>query len=118
MNDIALHIRSDSESALGIGGDSKKTLSIDCSSKTVLGIEGGSKKALSIDGGKKKALSIDGHVYGDGLPDYEGSYEANALFSEQVFGTERKSMTRDFTVHAINYTEAPNDYGVTVTIGG
>ena len=51
-------------------------------------------------------------------PDYQGSYEANALFSEQVFATSARVMRRDFTVHAINYTEAPNDYGTTVTIGG
>lgn len=51
-------------------------------------------------------------------PDYEGAYEADALFSEQVFATRRRVMTDDFTVHAINYTEAPNDYGTTVTIGG
>lgn len=52
------------------------------------------------------------------LPDYEGPYEADALFTEQVFGTEDKVMTDDFTVRAINYTEAPNGTGVTVTIGG
>lgn len=51
-------------------------------------------------------------------PEYEGDYEADALFSEQTFATARKSMRQDFTVHAINYTEAPNDYGTTVTIGG
>lgn len=49
---------------------------------------------------------------------YEGEYEARALFSEQVFPTEEKRMLHDFTVHAINYTEAPNEYGTTVTIGG
>lgn len=51
-------------------------------------------------------------------PEYEGDYEADALFSEQTFATAHKSMRQDFTVHAINYTEAPNDYGTTVTIGG
>lgn len=49
---------------------------------------------------------------------YAGPYEADAIFSEQVFATQAKLMTRDFNVHAINYTEAPNDSGVTVTIGG
>lgn len=49
---------------------------------------------------------------------YTGSYEADALFVEQVFHTKSRSMTDDFTVHAINYTEAPNDWGTTVTIGG
>lgn len=49
---------------------------------------------------------------------YAGPYEANALFSEQTFATAAKLMARDFSVHAINYTEAPNDSGVTVTIGG
>ena len=51
-------------------------------------------------------------------PPYTGSYEANALFTEQVFPTKSRRMTDDFTVHAINYTEAPNDWGTTVTIGG
>ena len=49
---------------------------------------------------------------------YEGPYESDALFSAQTFQTAQKVMTGDFTVHAINYTEAPNDYGTTVTIGG
>ena len=52
------------------------------------------------------------------LDEYGGPYEADALFSEQVFPTERKVMAEDFTVHAINYTEAPNEWGTTVTIGG
>lgn len=54
---------------------------------------------------------------GTGIP-YEGAYEADALFSEQVFSTASKVMRNDFTVHAINYTEAPNESGITVTIGG
>ena len=49
---------------------------------------------------------------------YTGSYEADATFSEQSFATAGKSMLHDFNVHAINYTEAPNAYGTTVTIGG
>lgn len=49
---------------------------------------------------------------------YIGAYEADAMFIEQVFRTKSRSMTDDFTVHAINYTEAPNDWGTTVTIGG
>lgn len=53
-----------------------------------------------------------------GGEEYGGPYEASALFSEQVFPTEEKHMLHDFTVHAINYTEAPNEYGTTVTIGG
>ncbi len=52
------------------------------------------------------------------LDEYGGPYEADALFSEQVFGTADKYMTDDFTVHAINYTEAPNEWGKTLTIGG
>lgn len=52
-------------------------------------------------------------------PEYEGSYEADALFREQTFATQAKLMVRDFSVHAINYTEAPNDAGgITLTIGG
>lgn len=49
---------------------------------------------------------------------YSGSYAADALFHEQTFPTASKIMSRDFKVHAINYTEAPNSSGVTVTIGG
>lgn len=49
---------------------------------------------------------------------YAGPYEADALFREQTFATAAKLMVHDFSVHAINYTEAPNDSGVTVTIGG
>lgn len=53
------------------------------------------------------------------LPEYEGAYTADARFSEQTFATAQKVMRDDFTVHAINYTEAPNDAGgVTLTIGG
>lgn len=49
---------------------------------------------------------------------YRGPYAADALFREQEFHTASKVMSADFLVHAINYTEAPNDSGVTVTIGG
>lgn len=52
-----------------------------------------------------------------GIP-YEGEYEARALFSAQTFPTAQKTMKRDFSVRAINYTEAPNEYGKTLTIGG
>lgn len=51
-------------------------------------------------------------------PDYEGPYEADAHFYEQTFPTNLHLMRDDFSVHAINYTEAPNDSGITVTIGG
>lgn len=57
-------------------------------------------------------------IHSSEYPDYAGPYEANALFSEQVFQTNEKVMRDNFTVHAINYTEAPNQYGTTVTIGG
>lgn len=59
-----------------------------------------------------------GVVFYRDVSNYQGPYEADALFSEQVFATRSKRMTDDFTVHAINYTEAPNDFGTTVTIGG
>lgn len=52
------------------------------------------------------------------VDDYTGTYEAGALFHEQIFETKNKLMKDDFTVHAVNYTEAPNEYGTTVTIGG
>lgn len=50
--------------------------------------------------------------------EYEGPYEAGASFSAQTFPTRARLMTKDFDVRAINYTKAPNDSGVTVTIGG
>lgn len=59
-------------------------------------------------------LSMASHSY----PGYNGPYEADALFSEQTFETSHKVMMDNFLVHAINYTEAPNQYGTTVTIGG
>lgn len=58
-----------------------------------------------------------GIIGGGGVP-YTGPYEANPHFYEQAFPTAQKTMRHDFQVHAINYTEAPNDYGTTVTIGG
>ena len=62
--------------------------------------------------------TINGSVNISSVTPYTGAYEADALFTEQVFPTRNKRMTDDFTVHAINYTEAPNDWGTTVTIGG
>ena len=56
-------------------------------------------------------------VLAGGVP-YTGAYEAQARFAEQVFPTAMKTMRDDFAVHAINYTEAPNESGITVTIGG
>lgn len=50
--------------------------------------------------------------------DYEGPYEATPMFTRQTFQTAKKLMTDNFAVRAINYTEAPNEYGTTVTIGG
>lgn len=61
--------------------------------------------------GTAKIVATDTEVY-------EGPYEADALFSPQEFPTSQKLMSEDFHVHAINYTEAPNGSGVTVTIGG
>ena len=63
------------------------------------------------------ALDVVSGVMVGGVP-YTGAYEADALFREQVFPTALKTMSQDFLVHAINYTEAPNDFGTTVTIGG
>lgn len=76
---------------------------------------GSLRGTLSNVGALSGSLSVP---TGASYPSYEGSYEANALFREQVFQTREKVMQDDFTVHAINYTEAPNDYGTTVTIGG
>ena len=63
------------------------------------------------------ALDVTTGVMVGGVP-YTGAYEADALFRPQVFPTALKTMRQDFLVHAINYTEAPNDFGTTVTIGG
>lgn len=75
---------------------------------------------LSLDDGDELMWGLG--EYGPGgsgdFPYYDGSYEADALFEAQVFPTKRRVMADDFTVRAINYTEAPNDYGTTVTIGG
>lgn len=65
------------------------------------------------------AASLRGSLsVASGYAAYGGPYEADARFSEQTFDTSQKLMRADFTVHAINYTEAPNDTGITVTIGG
>lgn len=69
---------------------------------------------VGVEWGEDEYIPMQSSEY----PYYEGDYEADALFSEQTFATAHKSMRHDFTVHAINYTEAPNDYGTTVTIGG
>ena len=51
------------------------------------------------------------------LEDYEGPYEANPTFSEQVFSTTEKVMTDDFTVNGILKLEVDNDAGgLTLTI--
>lgn len=71
-----------------------------------------------VDSGECVELNIGAEAYSIDLPPYRGAYEADALFREQTFSTKRKSMLDDFVVHAINYTEAPNEYGTTVTIGG
>lgn len=68
----------------------------------------------SVEWGANEYVEIHTSDY----PEYSGSYEADALFSEQVFPTAQTVMLNDFKVNAINYTEAPNDYGTTVTIGG
>lgn len=73
---------------------------------------------LHVDSDNAAALSIGGEIYSVETQPYEGAYEADALFSQQVFLTKNKRMVDDFTVNAINYTEAPNEYGTTVTIGG
>ena len=63
------------------------------------------------------SVGVDTGVLIGGIP-YTGAYEAQARFTEQVFPTAMKTMQDDFSVHAINYTEAPNEYGTTLTIGG
>lgn len=90
--------------------------SIDTGTHVSASVSGGAALSVSL---ATAALDVDiGTVlYRDRNP-YEGAYEADALFREQVFATAHKTMRSDFLVHAINYTEAPNDSGVTVTIGG
>lgn len=75
-----------------------------------LEVSGGSR--IDFDSGEYIA------VHSTEYPDYEGPYEAFPRFSEQGFETSERVMHDDFTVHAIKYTEAPNDSGITVTIGG
>lgn len=83
-----------------------------------LHVEPDEDATLHLDETADLALTMsEQFVIGGGIP-YTGAYEADALFREQVFDTKYKKMTDDFTVHAINYTEAPNAYGTTVTIGG
>ena len=77
-------------------------------------LSGGGRIAGHLSGNRV----INGSVNISSIAPYTGAYEADALFTEQVFPTRNKRMTDDFTVHAINYTEAPNDWGTTVTIGG
>lgn len=74
--------------------------------------------SLHIGGDDTESLHIGSEIIGIQTPPYRGAYEADALFSEQLFPTSNKRMLQDFAVHAINYTEAPNDFGTTVTIGG
>lgn len=74
--------------------------------------------SLHIGGDDAASLHIGSEIIGVQTPPYEGAYEADALFREQLFPTANKRMLQDFAVHAINYTEAPNEYGTTVTIGG
>ena len=74
--------------------------------------------SLHIGGDDAASLHIGADIYSVETQPYEGAYEADALFREQLFQTANKRMLQDFAVHAINYTEAPNDSGVTVTIGG
>lgn len=63
------------------------------------------------------SVGVASGLLSGGTP-YTGEYEARALFEQQVFPTRSKTMADDFTVHAINYTEAPNGSGITLTIGG
>ena len=49
---------------------------------------------------------------------YPGPYNAPALFEPQLFETKGFLMGDNFRVAAINYTEAQNEDGITVTIGG
>lgn len=74
--------------------------------------------SLHIGGDDAESLHIGADIYSVETQPYEGAYEADALFSQQVFLTKNKRMVDNFTVNAINYTEAPNEYGTTVTIGG
>ena len=111
-------------SAAGIGG----TLSpASVSGRVGAASVAGEVRPVSM-GGAITAAEIAGTVAGAALTgtvalasdvaDYPGPYEASALFAAQSFGTAGKLMRKDFAVRAINYTEAPNEYGTTVTIGG
>lgn len=83
---------------------------------------GGRMSAASLSGALSTA-SVSGKVVagGDAVmpPSFDGPYEADARFTAQTIPTRMRYMERDFEVHAINYTAAPNDGGgVTITIGG
>lgn len=75
---------------------------------------------LDVLGGAVTEFTEDQYIpmIGTDAPEYEGAYEVDARFYEQVIPTANKLLRDDMTFHAINYTEAPNDTGITVTIGG
>lgn len=50
---------------------------------------------------------------------YEGSYELIPSENDQTLNVKNKTMMKDFTVKAIPYEEADNEFGgITVMIGG
>ena len=76
---------------------------------------------ISLSGNISSVATIqDGSViYGKPVAaTYKGPYQAPALFQEQSYETKGLLMKDDFKVAAINYTEAQNEDGITVTIGG
>ena len=82
----------------------------------------GQVSAASILGALSVAM-VSGEVVAGGdivmPPSFDGPYEANARFVAQTIPTRMRYMEQDFEIHAINYTEAPNDGGgFTITIGG
>lgn len=50
---------------------------------------------------------------------YEGEYEADPSFEEQIFRTAQKTMASDFKVNAIEVSRVSNPFGgKTIYIGG
>lgn len=118
MNDAELLVGSDVNVDLSIGADVSLDMHVDGGYKADLFVAVDSSANLEVADGAAANLEIGAEFIAVSAPVYRGAYEADALFSEQLFNTKNKRMVDDFTVHAINYTEAPNDSGVTLTIGG
>lgn len=90
--------------------------SIDTGASVRASVSSGASIQANITDGAALSASVGTVFYSDPNP-YTGEYEANALFTEQVFETRSKLMTDDFTVHSIVQLEVDNSAGgLTLTI--